>query len=438
MPSVVERGLSREAVERISTERNEPSWLLEKRLAGWAAFETLPTPDWTRGIRGWWNATLRDLDFDMLQPYVAAGQALPNLDLNNADEAAPSGVLVQYNSQIVRAELSEEAQAAGVVFCSLEEAVKTHPELVQKYFMTRCVPLDENRFTALHAALWTGGAFLYVPQDVTLEAPFRTAFYTDVEGLALFTHTLVIAERGSKVRLIEDHRSNGKAGDPMSVDSGITEIFIGESAKVEYYNPQEYGHNITNFSVKRAMVGKYGLHTWVIATLGSEVTRLTLESILEGQNSHADAIGLSFSTGQQNFDIATKTLHAVSHTSANSIFKAALDDASQLGFRGAIRTLKGAQHTDSFLNDHTLYLSEDSKADVLPSLDVDANDVRCAHGASIGMIDAEQIFYLMSRGLTQEEAEQMIVAGFFEEGIERIPLESVQQRLRGSIEAKLH
>jgi Fe-S cluster assembly protein SufD len=133
-----------------------------------------------------------------------------------------------------------------------------------------------------------------------------------------------------------------------------------------------------------------------------------------------------------------RTLHAVSHTSANSIYKAVLDDQSQLGFRGAIRTLKGAQHTDSFLNDHTLYLSEDSKADVLPSLDVDANDVRCAHGASIGMIDAEQIFYLMSRGLPREEAEQMIVAGFFEEGIERIPLESVRERLRRSIEAKLH
>lgn len=438
MPSVIESGISREALERLSGERNEPQWLREKRLQGWAAFEALPTPDWSRGIRGWWNASLRDLNFENLRPYAPAGNALPDFDLNNKAEAAPAGVLVQYNSQVVRAELSEEAKAAGVVFSSLEEAVKTHPELVQKYFMTRCVPIDENRFAALHAAFWTGGAFLYVPKGVTLAAPFRVAFYNDVNGLALFTHTLVIAEPGAKVRVIEDQFSTGKPDDASIVDSGVTEVFVGENARVEYYNPQEYGTNVTNFSIRRSMVGKYGQHTWVIATLGSDVTRLTLESIMEGQNSHAEAVGLSFSTGQQNFDISARTLHVVSHTSANSIYKAALDDQSQLGFRGAIRTLKGAQHTDSFLNDHTLYLSEDSKADVLPSLDVDANDVRCAHGASIGMIDAEQIFYLMSRGLPREEAEQMIVAGFFEEGIERIPLESVRERLRRSIEAKLH
>ncbi len=438
MPSTLETRISREAVERLSTERGEPHWLLEKRLAGWAAFETLPTPDWTRGIRGWWNATIRDLDFEALSPFAAAGAVLPDLGLSNQGEDAPAGTLVQYNSQALPVTLSDEAKAAGVVLSSLEDAVKTHPEILQKYFMTRCVEVEESRFTALHAALWTGGVFLYVPKNVKLDAPFRSVFYSDVNGLALFTHTLVVAERGAKVRLLEDHRSTGSEADPTSFDSGITEIFLGEGAQVEYYNPQEYGLNVSNFSIKRAMVGKDALHRWVIATLGSEVTRLTLDSIMEGERSHADATGISFSTGKQNFDISARTLHSVSHTSANSIFKAALDDQSQLGFRGAIRTLKGAQQTDSFLNDHTLYLSEDSKADVMPSLDVDANDVRCAHGASIGMIDEDQIFYLMSRGLPRLEAEQMIVAGFFEEGIERIPLESVQERLRASIEAKLH
>jgi FeS assembly protein SufB len=434
--SVIEGGLSREAVERLSADRNEPQWLLEKRRQGWEAFERLPTPDWSRGIRGWWNAALHDLKLDTLQAYASAGQELP--DFSRETDAATAGTLIQYNSQTVQAELSAEAKAAGVVLCSLEEAVKTHPELVQKYFMTRCVPVEENRFTALHAALWTGGAFLYVPKGVELKAPFRTIFFSDVDGLALFTHTLIVADTGAKVRLIEDQISTAQTAGSETLDSGVTEVFLGEGASVEYYNAQEYDLNLTNFSVKRAMVGRDATHTWVIATLGSAVTRLTLESFLEGQGSHAEVVGLSFSTGQQNFDVSAKTVHGVSHTSAQSIFKSALDDQSQLGFRGAIRTLKGAQHTDSFLNDHTLYLSEDSKADVLPSLDVDANDVRCSHGASIGMIDEEQIFYLMSRGLPRIEAERTIVAGFFEEGIERVPLESVQERLRQAVADKLH
>ncbi|HEX2913100.1 MAG TPA: Fe-S cluster assembly protein SufD [Chloroflexia bacterium] len=437
MPSAVE-GLSLEAVERISTERNEPEWLREKRRAGWAAFESLPTPDWTRGIRGWWSGTIRPLAFEEMRPFTPAGQNLPDFELSNTEEGTPSGIVVQYNSQVVRVELSEEARAKGVILSSLEDAVKTHPELVQKYFMTEAVPLDETRFTAANAALWTGGVFLYVPNNVVLDVPFRVVFYSDVTDSALFTHTLVVTGKNAKARLIEDHISNGQAGDPTLFDSNVTEVFVGDGSVVEYYNPQEYGQNVVNISTKRAIIMNNATHRWTIATLGSDTTRLTLESFLSGQGSHTDVTGLSYSVGNQNFDVYSRNLHRVPNTSANALFKAALDDASQLGFRGAIRTLKGAQNTDSFLEDHTLYLSKDSKADVLPSLDVDANDVRCSHGASIGMIDADQIFYLMSRGLTKKQAEEMIVAGFFEEVIERIPLESVKERVRRAIEAKLH
>jgi len=437
MPSTLD-GLNRAAVENISAERQEPQWLREKRAAAWQSFETLPTPDWTRGIRGWWNGSLKNFTVENFLPYAPAGSNLPDLDLNNSEDGSTAGSLVQYNSQVVQVELSEEARNQGVIFCSLEEAVRTHPEIVQNYFMTRCVPADENRFTAVHAALWTGGAFLFVPKNVVIDAPFRVVFYTDQTGLALFSHTLIVTETGARVRLVEEHRSDGQATDEKSFDSNVTEIFVGENARVEYYNPQEYGENITHFSVKRSLIGTYGQQNWMVATLGSDITRLTLESILAGQNSHTEMTGLSFSVNQQNFDIAAKSLHEVPHTSANALFKAVLDDDSQLGFRGAIRAIKGAQMTDSFLEDHTLYLSENSKADVLPSLDVDANDVRCSHGATIGMIDQDQIFYLMTRGLSQPQAQEMIVSGFFEGVIARVPLESVKQRLRQSIEAKLH
>ena len=437
MPSLLQ-GLSRPSFEQILTDQAEPQWLVERRRAGFQGFETLPTPDWTRGIRGWWNGTLKPMDFEVLQPFTPAGTILPDFDLSGTteDEAA-AGVIVQHNNQVVRVELSRAARAAGVVLSSLEEAVKTHPQIVEKYFMTQVVPVDENRFTAMNAAFWRGGVFLYVPKDAVLTQPFRAVFYADQPHTALFTHTLLVTERNSQVRLIEEHRSSGAEGDPLTLDSGITEIVVGEGSTVEYYDAQEYAENVTNISVKRAIVGKNGLMRWMVATLGSEVTRLTLESNLNGEGSRAETTALAFPNHHQNFDTQTRQLHSVPHTTANSVFKQVLDDQSQLGFRGGIRTIKAAQHTDSFLQVHTLYLNEASKADTLPYLDVDANDVRCSHGATTGMIDKDQIFYLMSRGLSRQEAEEMIVAGFFEEAIERVPLESVREKLRQAIEAKL-
>ncbi len=435
MPSAVQ-GLSLEALESFSAERQEPEWLREKRRAGWQGFENLPTPDWTRGIRGWWNGTLKPINFEELRPFAGAGSNLPEFEIGSED-GPPAGLIVQYNNQVVRTELSEEARAAGVVLSSLEEAVKTHPELVQKYFMTQAVPVDENRFTAMNAAFWSGGVFLYVPKGVVLDAPFRAIFFADQPQAALFTHTLLVTDRNAKARLVEEHRSNGEATDPLMLDSGVTEIFVGDGSTVEYYNAQEYGENVTNISTKRAIVGANGVMRWTMATLGSDITRLTLESFLNGSGSHADTTALAFPNHKQNFDTQTRQLHNVPHTTANSVFKQALDDASQIGFRGGIRTIKAAQFTDSFLQVHTLYLNEASKADVLPFLDVDANDVRCSHGATTGMIDKDQIFYLMSRGLTHKQAQEMIVSGFFEEAIERIPLESVKEKLREAIEAKL-
>ncbi|MBN9392783.1 MAG: Fe-S cluster assembly protein SufD [Chloroflexi bacterium] len=437
MPSLVQ-GLSWEAAEQYSAQNNEPEWLREKRRAGWEAFLNLPTPDWSRGIRGWWSSVLKPLAFDELTPFTTAGAgSLPaNLDLDNPQDA-PAGLIVQHNTENIRLELSEEARAKGVVLSSLTEAVKTHPEIVKQYFMTRCVPVDEDRFTAVHAAFWNGGVFLYVPKNVVIEQPFRSIYYTDQAQAALFSHTLVVTGANAKVRLIEEHLSNGQAGDAPVLDSGVTEIFVGENSQVEYYNPQEYGENVTSIAVKRSMVGPHAIQRWIVATLGGDTSRLTLESVMEGEGAHAETTGLAFPIHNQHFDTQFRQLHTVPHTTANSVFKQVLNDDSQLGFKGGIRTLKKAQFTDSFLQVHTLYLNDASKADILPFLDVDANDVRCAHGATTGKIDKDQIFYLQSRGLSLTEAEEMIVAGFFEEGIQRIPLESVQERLRESIQTKL-
>ncbi len=461
MPETIElsreTGLSLEAVESLSAGKHEPAWMVQSRRDAWEMYQQLPMADWTRGIRGWWAGTVKETVFDGLKPFVAASthdlNALPPAaksllrpqPLDDADEEDTSdvsgtssdaaGVLVQYNSEVISTTLTEQVRSQGVILCSLDEAVQQHPDLVQRYFMTRAVKASENKFTALHAALWSGGVFLYVPKGVQIEQPVRAIYYMDDPALANFTHTLVIAEADSYVRLVEEHVSPN--GPTQSIDCGIVEIFCGTQARTEYYDQQEWGDGVSNFTIKRAMVGKYGLHKWVVATLGSDLTRLNLDSVLEGEGARAETNGFTFPNGQQHFDVRNITRHTVPHTSADSLFKAVLNGTSQMGFEGIIRADKAAQDTDSHLLANTLYLNESCKAEVQPGLDVWANEVRCMHGATIGMIDDEQIFYLKSRGIPEEEARQLIVEGFFEGVIARVPLAGVRQRLRESIVRKL-
>jgi Fe-S cluster assembly protein SufD len=443
--------LSLATVEQLSATKHEPDWLLQFRRNAWQGFEHSAIPDWTRGIRGWWSGVVEESIFDNLKSFVPAPthalEALPaevkvllatklsDTDDEETEAGNSDGVLIQYNSEVISATLTEQAKAQGVILCSLDEAVQKHPALVQKYFMTRAVKPDESKFTALHAALWNGGVFLYVPRGVKVAQPIRAIFYMDAPNLANFTHTLVVTEGDAEVRLVEEHISpNGEA---HSIDCGITEIFCGNNARTEYYDQQEWGTDVNNFSVKRAMVERYGLHKWVVATLGSATTRLTLEAVLEGENSRAETNGFTFSNGTQHFDIRTTTKHTVRHTTADALFKTVLNGSSQVGFEGIIRADKPAQDTESFLLANTLYLNESCKADVQPGLDVWANEVRCMHGATIGMIDEEQVFYLQSRGIPVEEARELIVEGFLEGVIGRVPLEGVRQRLRQSVKRKL-
>ncbi len=446
MSSPVAEGLlTLEAVEKLSLAKHEPDWMLAKRREAWTLFESLPTPDWTRGIRGWWHSAVKQLDINTLQPYTPAGNALPELDSFNVAEEGDevemvtevlAGIIVQYNSEVVRIELSVEATAAGVIFTSLDEAVQKHPELVQQYFMSSNVKAEENKFTALHAALWSGGAFLYVPDKVEITAPFRIVFYTDVPQAALFSHVVVVTGAGSKAKVIEEQLSNDEVGGQI-MDANIVETFVGKDSTLEFYNPQEWGTNVNNFSTKRALLSNNSLNRWIVALFGSDETRLDLESITQGEGARAETIGAIFPTGDQHHDLKTTTRHSVPHTNGDALFKAALRDRGQYGFQGKIRVDKNGKFTKSVLGDHVLFLSEESKADALPSLDVDANDVQCAHGQTIGMVDDNQIFYLQTRGLSRDEAISTIVSGFFEQVTDRVPLASVRERLRRSLARKM-
>ncbi|NWJ48924.1 MAG: Fe-S cluster assembly protein SufD [Chloroflexi bacterium] len=447
---VVESLLTLEAVEKLSALKQEPHWMLEKRREALKLYEALPLPDWTRGIRGWWTSSLKELKLESLQPFTPAGSSLPHLNLDGKviieDEEEgetreiveqTAGTLVQYNSEVVQVELSEEALAQGVIFCSLDEAVQKHPALVHEYFMTSNVKPDDNKFAALHAALWSGGAFLYVPKNVVIEAPFRVVFYADTANSAIFSHVLVVAEPHSQVKIIEEQLSASNLKE-QALDANIVETFVATGAKVEFYNPQDWGESFFNYSTKRALLKKDSINRWILAVMGSEETRLDVESVTLGEGAHAEAVGAIFPNHEQHLDLKVVMRHSVPNTTGDALFKAALLDKGQYGFQGKIRVDKLGRNTDSFLADHVLFLSEDSKADALPSLDVDANDVRCAHGQTIGMVDEQAIFYLQSRGLSREEAVGLIVQGFFEQVTNRIPLASVRQRMKEIISRKIY
>jgi Fe-S cluster assembly protein SufD len=302
--------------------------------------------------------------------------------------------------------------------------------------MTKVVLPNEHKFAALHAALWSGGAFLYVPKNVQIDEPFRVVFYADSPMSAMFSHVIVVAEANSRVKVVEEQRSPENMTE-LLMDANVVETIVGNEAKVEYYNPQEWGENVFNYSTKRAWLYKDSVNRWIIAMFGSDETRLELESVTLGEGAHAETSGVIFPRHTQYHDLKVTTKHSVPHTTGDALFKAALLDSGQYGFQGKIRVDKGGKHTDSFLLDNVLLLSEDCKADPLPSLDVDSNDVRCSHGQTIGMVDEQAIFYLQSRGLSREEATILIVSGFFEQVTDRIPLASVRQRLSESIARKM-
>ncbi|HEX8222141.1 MAG TPA: Fe-S cluster assembly protein SufD [Chloroflexia bacterium] len=430
-------GLSMEAVVALSEARNEPQWLRESRLEGWQAFETLPTPRWTKGIAQWWTTDVSDISLDEFQPYVPSNRTaeearnLANLGGESTEEGS---LLVQVNSEVAYLYVPEDVKAQGVVFCSLEDAVRDHPELVQKYLHKLVAP-NTDKFAALHTALWSGGVFLYVPQSVHVELPVHVVYRLDTPGAVSLGHTLVVAEKGSSVRYIEEFHSEGQTG--QALHSGVVEVAVGEEARVEFTSMQEWARNVYSFATRYATVDKGGLMHWVIGEVGAKLLKAHAETQLLGTGARTLTRGIAFADSDQHFDNTSNTRHAAVDTFGDILFKGAVRDVARLGFEGIIKVEHGAQRTDSYLTMNTLFLSEGSKASSIPGLEILADNVKCSHGATVGTVQEQEVFYLMSRGIDRISAEKLIVGGFFEPVIAEMPLESVRQRLRDIVEQKV-
>lgn len=445
---------SKEFLEKIAA--TEPQWMREKRLEAYALYESLPMPHttkddvWRRTVdmrtQDYWRRTrrhLRSFAVDRYHPSVPNGMGFAENVDHSGEETA--GVLVQVDGQRQHTSDSEILKEKGVYFAGLHTALQEQPELLRAYFMSKAVTLEtalksgniaqHNKFDALHGAFWQGGYLLHVPKGVRVEMPLRVYIRMSEAEQADLSHTLIIAEEGSQVVVLEDNLST--TPDASGFHSGAVEIFAGQNANVTYVQVQRWNRQVWNFASHRAMVARDAQLCWVTATFGGRLNKINQAVVLEGAGGNAKMLGLAFTDARQHLDVSTAQEHVSPHTFSDLLYRTVLKDRAQSAWGGNIYVYPSANHTDAYQKNDNLLLSERAHADTLPGLEIQAHEVRCTHGATAGKIDAEQVFYLMSRGLTYTEAEKLIVEGFFEPVMERIPLESVREELNTSITDKL-
>lgn len=434
-------GFSRRAVEELSYLKDEPAWARRRRLEAWEAYEARPMPQWRR-------TNLRELNLDVFVPFQPPSE--PTYDTSEfpaelqeviARESERAGLFVHRNSAGAMVVLDEEWVEQGVILTDLDTAVREYPDLVEPYLMGEAIPLagtghhDQTKFEALNGALWSGGMFLYVPENVWIDKPVQGIFWADVPGLAVFPHTLIITGPNSGVTYVEESRSAG--GEGRILVNGITEVYTQPGSQVKFLSVQAWADNVLSFSSRRAVTGPDSVANWTMGAVGAGLSRELMETRLVGAGSSTEIVGVFFLNGKQHHDTYALMNHLAPFTSGDLLFKGAIQGRSRSVFEGLIKIHPGAQNVASYLHEKTLVLSPDARADSIPSLEIEANEVRASHGATVSKIDPEQLFYLMAHGLSEQEARRLIVNGFFESVMERIPLESVREHLRDEISAKV-
>jgi Fe-S cluster assembly protein SufD len=355
------------------------------------------------------------------------------MQFGQADQRA--GILVSRDGGKPYVEVDPSLAEKGVIFTDLNTAVQEHPELVQKYFMTEAVPADFGKFEALHAAMWQGGAFLYVPKGVSVELPFRSFALGQTAGASIFTHSLVVLEEGAEAFFVDAFQSATQ--EEASFASAVVELIVADDAKLRYVQVQDWGRNVWNFMTERAVLGRDADMKNLQVTLGSKFSKNSVGSHLRGENALAEMLGIFFGDGDQFFDHHTWQLHESPYATSDLEYKGALKEKSRSVYSGLIKVFEGAQRTDAYQQNRNLVLSRTARADTIPNLEIEANDVRCTHGATVSQVEDEHLFYLMARGIPKAEAQKLIVEGFFRPVIDRIPVEEIQDFLQAAIARKV-
>jgi Fe-S cluster assembly protein SufD len=426
---------SREAVEALSASLREPDWMLRFRLHAWEVYESMPLP--TVQDEAWRRTDIRRLKWNQLGPslngHSRTDVTMPAYLGAQLTEDVAGGVLVEVDGVVTQYELSDELKAQGVIFCDMHTAVREHGDLVRQYFMTQAVQVGEGKFAALHGAFWRGGVFLYVPRNVVAAAPLHSALWA-TSGRT-FTHTLVVLDEGADATFIDEYASPD--GEGQVLHNGAIELIVGDSANLRYASLQDFGRNVWQFNHECGRVGRDGKLDWITSIMGTRLAKVFQTSELDKQGGWARMSGIYFTNGRQHLDLDTQQNHNAPDTVSDLLYKGALKDHSRSVWQGMIKAQRDSQRIDGFQANRNLMLDKTARADSIPGLEIEADDVRCTHASTVGRMDEEHVFYLMSRGIPRPIAVRMVVQGFFDPVMERIPFEGVRERIFDRILEKL-
>ena len=415
-----------------------PYFVREYREKAWAVYQRLPMP--STSDEAWRRTDIRNLEVDVFEladdknsdenfPKPPAGLLSPLIgDVHGGQIVIEPGGIQQY--------LDPSLAKKGVVFTDLESAEKEHPELLEK-ILGQVVRSDEGKFAALTASMARKGVFLYVPKNVIVEEPLHSILWGPGIGKVYFSHILVYLDEGASLTYVHEAASETES-DGQTMHSGIVEIHVGDNANLRFVELQSWGDHVWNFSHERARVGKDANLDWIFGAIGSHLTKNFSDLDLVGEGASGRMSGFYFTDGTQHLDHDTQQNHLAEHTTSDLLFKGALKDHSRSVWQGMIYVAPGAQKTDGYQANRNLVLDKNARADSIPGLEILADDVRCTHGATVGKIDPELIFYLRSRGIDYENAVQLIVEGFFDPIMQRIPFEQVRERFQLAIVDKMN
>jgi Fe-S cluster assembly protein SufB len=441
---ISEKGINEETVRQISQMKNEPQWMTDLRVEAYHTFMAKETPQW--------GGNLNDIDYDDIYYYVRATDkterdwddvppeikdTFDKLGIPEAEAKYLQGVSAQYDSESVYHNIREDLESKGVIFADMDSGLREYPDLVKEYFTT-VIPSDDNKFAALNTAVWSGGSFIYVPPGVHVEMPLQAYFRINTQNMGQFERTLIIVDEGAYVHYVEGCTAPTYSSD--SLHSAVVEIIVKEGGRCRYTTIQNWSNNVYNLVTKRAVAEKNATMEWVDGNLGSRLTMKYPAVVLTGEGAHGEVLSIAFAGDGQHQDAGAKITHLAPNTTSQIISKSISKDGGRASYRGLLKIAEGAEHVKSNVVCDALLLDDRSRSDTYPTIEIDAQDVEMGHEASVSKIGEDQLFYLMSRGLSEDEANAMIVNGFLEPLVKELPMEYalemnrlIQIQLEGSI-----
>ncbi|HLT97154.1 MAG TPA: Fe-S cluster assembly protein SufB [Acidimicrobiia bacterium] len=424
-----QKGLNEDIIRQMSEMKGEPQWMLDFRLKAYQRFLRKPIPQWGGG------GALDTIDFDDIYYYVkpteeqakdwdmvpeSIKQTYEKLGIPEAERKYLAGVTAQYESEVVYHRNREDLERQGVLFMDMDSALREHPDLVREYFGT-VIPPNDNKFAALNSAVWSGGSFIYVPPGVRVEQPLQAYFRINSENMGQFERTLIIVDEDAYVHYVEGCSAPIYSTD--SLHAAVVEIVVKAGGRCRYTTIQNWSNNVFNLVTKRAAAYRNATMEWVDGNLGSRLTMKYPAVYLMEPGAHGEVLSIAFAGEGQHQDAGAKMVHAAPNTTSTIVSKSISKGGGRAGYRGLVRVEPGAEDAKSFVRCDALILDEESRSDTYPYMEIEENDAEIGHEATVSKVGEEQLFYLMSRGLTEDEATSMIVAGFIEPIVKELPME---------------